>query len=63
MKKTVIDIHVHPAFIEPMSGDEKQEAFAREMYGLCKTAVIRRSFCFSRWSVRGLTGLHCFLWI
>lgn len=37
MKKTVIDIHVHPAFIEPMSGDEKQEAFAKEMYGLCKT--------------------------
>lgn len=37
MKTPIIDMHVHPAFLDPICRTDKQEAFAQEMYGLYKT--------------------------
>ena len=40
MKKIVIDMHVHPAFLEPVCKTECQNEFAKKMYGLYKTDQI-----------------------
>ena len=40
MKKIVIDMHVHPAFLEPVCKTEYQNEFAKKMYGLYKTDQI-----------------------
>ena len=40
MKKIVIDLHVHPAFLEPVCKTEYQNEFAKKMYGLYKTDQI-----------------------
>ena len=54
MKYPVIDMHVHPAFYETVCESEKQERFARDMYGLYKTGIFPEEVVFRQMECAGI---------